>query len=109
MPQLNESNTATANAAGKAVCQVQPLRAFETWHVTNTSVQSTSTVNVPTVKLYRGSESPSSFLEGTYTGTFNATNTTIDLESGQRLLAVFENCDVGASCTVVVTGEKRGR
>jgi len=107
MPQLLESNSAVANSAGKAICQVQPLRAFERWHITNVGVQSTSTTKIPTCKLYRGSESPSSFIEGTYSAQFNSTADSIDLENGERLLAVFENCDVGATCTMFITGEKR--
>lgn len=106
---LLDANTATANAAGKATCQVQPLRAFESWKVTNTAVQSTSTTKVPTVKLYRGSESPSNFIEGSYSAQFNSSDTVIDLNNGERLLVVFENCDVGAVCTVSVSGEKVGR
>lgn len=106
---LLAADSRTADSTGKATCQVQPLRAFESWKITNTAVQSTSTVKVPTVKLYRGSESPSNFIEGTYTGTFNASNTVIDLNNGERLLAVFENADVGANCTISITGDKVGR
>lgn len=109
MPQLMESDTKPADATGKAVCQVQPLRAFERWHITNVSINSTSSVKVPTVKMYRGSESPSSFIDGSYVGTFNSTSDPIDLDNGQRLLCVFENADVGSSCCVVVTGMKIGR
>lgn len=109
MPQLSESNTAIADANGKATCQVQPLRAFEQWHITKVSVSSTSSVKVPTVKEYRGSESPSSFIDGSYVGTFNSSSDPIDLENGERLLLVFEGADVGSSCTVVVTGTKVGR
>lgn len=106
---LLDANSQVANSAGKATCQVQPLRAFESWRITNTAVQSTSSTKVPTVKLYRGSETPSNFIEGSYTGTFNASGTVIDLNNGERLLVVFENCDVGATCTVSVSGEKQGR
>lgn len=106
---LLDANTKVADSAGKAVCQVQPLRAFEYWHITNTAVQSTSSTKVPTVKLYRGSESPSNFIDGSYTATFNTSDTVIDLQNGERLLAVFENADVGSQCTVSVSGDKKGR
>lgn len=109
MAQLLASDIRTADATGKAVCQVQPLRAFESWRITTTAVQSTSTLLVPTVKLYRQSESPSTFIEGSYTGTFNSTSNEIELQNGERLLAVFEGADVGAQCSVSVTGEKVGR
>lgn len=104
---LDESKFAVADAAGKATVRLQPMRAFETWHITNTAVQSTSSVKIPTVKLYKGSETPSRFIEGSYTGTFNASDTVIDLPNGTALLAVFQNCDVGATCTVTLSGEAR--
>lgn len=106
---LLAADTRSADANGKAVCQVQPLRAFESWEISNTAVQSTSTVKIPTVKLYRGSESPSNFIEGSYSAQFNSSDSKIFLENGARLLAVFENADVGAVCTLSVTGEKVGR
>lgn len=102
---LDASNFAIADAAGKATVRLQPLRAFEKWHITNTSVQSTSTVKIPTVKVYKGSESASRFIEGSYTATFNGSNTVIDLENGVALLVVFEGCDVGARCTASITGD----
>jgi hypothetical protein len=105
MGSLQKSNTVAANAAGKAVCQVQPLRAFERWRITNLSVSSTSTNLVPTVKLYRNSETPSALIDGSYTGTFNSRSDETFLEVGERLLAVFEGSDVGALCTVTITGE----
>lgn len=108
MAQLLASDAKVADATGKATCVVQPLRAFESWEITNTAVQSTSTT-VPTVKVYRGSESPSSFIEGSYTATFNSSNSQIDLNNGERLLVVFEGCTPGASCSVSVSGNKVGR
>lgn len=105
---LLASDNKTADANGKAVCVVQPLRAFEDWHITNTAVQSTSAA-VPTVKVYKGGESPTNFIEGSYTAQFNASNTEIDLLNGERLLVVFEGATAGSSCSVSVTGEARGR
>lgn len=103
------SDIRTADANGRAVCSVQPLRAFEDWRVTLTSVQSSSTTKIPSVKLYRGSETPTQFLDGSYSAQFNSSSRQIDLRNGERLIAVFENCDVGATCSLNVTGEKQGR
>jgi hypothetical protein len=102
---LAASAFATADATGKATAKVQPLRAFERWHITNTSVQNSSTVKIPTVKLYKGAGSGSNFFEGSYSGVFNSTNTPITLESGQVLMAVWENGDANASCTLTIEGE----
>lgn len=99
----------TADANGKAICIVQPLRAFESWKITHIGVQSTSTTKIPSVKLYRGSETPTQFLEGSYSAQFNGTSRVYELRNGERLLAVFENNDVGATCSLNITGEKQGR
>lgn len=105
--ELYESATAVANAAGKAVCRLQPLRAFETWAIRSLSIISTSSVKIPTFKAYRGSETPSNFIGGTYSGQVNNDpNFNEDLPNGVALVGVFENCDVGASCTMIIKGAK---
>ncbi len=108
IPLGETSQPVAASAAGRAVVQVQPLRAFEVWDIANVSIQSTSTL-IPTFKLYRSSESPSTFIAGTYTATFNSRSEPIRLENGERLLGVFENCTPGATCVMTVTGSKSGR
>jgi hypothetical protein len=106
---LNESARAVADASGRAVATLQPMRAFERWRITRTAVQSDSTPEVPTCKIYRSMESPSTLVEGTYTGTLDSSDTEIVLENGERLLAVWEGATVGSNCTVTVSGERNGR
>jgi hypothetical protein len=106
---LDESANGTANAAGKATASLQPLRAFENWHVDSVSVFSTS-VLVSTFKVYRGSESPSTLIGGTYSGNLNSDPSfNKDVRNGERLLGVWEGCTPGAVCTMSVTGTKSGR
>lgn len=107
--ELLDASSRTADANGRAVCIIQPLRAFENWDVRKVSVRSTSSTLVPTFKLYRTSESPTNFLEGTYSAQFNSSDVNIELDNGDRLVGIFENADVGASCTMSATGTKRGR
>lgn len=104
--ELRESATATADANGRAVATVQPLRAFESWTITGITVQSTSSTKVPTAKVYRGAEAPSSIVDGTFTGTLDHTNDTVELSNGERLICVWENADAGASCTMTVKGRR---
>lgn len=103
---LYESATAIANAAGRAVAQLQPMRSFEQWKVISSTVQSTSSVLKPTAKLYRGSETPSTIIEGTYSGSLDSTDKSYKLRNGERVLAVWTGCDVGASCTLTIEGTK---
>lgn len=109
MGDLVEAANATANAAGRAVAKVQPLRAFETWEITGLSVSSSSVTLVPTARIYRGSETPSQFHSGTFSGNLDQSDTQLTLQNGEALVCVWEGADVGALCTFRVTGTKRGR
>lgn len=102
---LSESASAVAAADGIARVQMGPLRAFEAWDVRSTTVSSTSSTLVPTTRLYRGAEQASRLIDGTYTGTLDTTDTQYKLRSGDKVIAVFSGCDVGAQCTVTVEGE----
>lgn len=103
---LFESNTGTADATGRAVARVQPLRAFETWNVRRMAVSSTSSVLVPTARIYRGSENPSMLVDGTFTGNLDQSDTQLDLANGEALICVWSGADVGSKCTFTIQGEK---
>lgn len=103
---LYESATAIADANGRAVAQIQPMKAFERWRITRTGVQSTSTTKVPTARLYRGSETPSTFMEGSQSGNLDSTDTGYELRTGERILCVWSNNDVSAACTLTIEGSK---
>ena len=102
---LAESASAAADASGTARISLGPLRAFERWHVVSTTVTSTSSVLVPTAKVYRGAEAPSRLIGGTFTATLDTTDTAYDLRAGDKAVVVFSGCDVGAICTVTVEGQ----
>lgn len=101
---LFESATASAGADGIARVSLGPLRSLETWQVAATTVSSTSSTLSPTCKLYRGGEAPSNLFEGTFSGNLDTTDTPYTLRSGEKMLAVFEGCDVGSSCTITMRG-----
>lgn len=101
--ELFESAQATVNADGRSECRLQPLRAFETWTVTKMTVQSTS-VGQSQCRVYRGSESPSRLIEGTYSGNMDSSDTSIQLRNGESLLAVWTKADPGSVCTFTVEG-----
>lgn len=103
---LFESNTGIANAAGRAVARVQPLRAFETWDITRLAVSSTSSVLVPTARIYRGAETPSMLVDGTHTGNLDQSDTQLALANGEALICVWSGADVGSQCVFTVQGSK---
>lgn len=106
--ELREPGRATADATGRAVATVQPLRAFEYWSVQRLTVENTSSVNVPLCKVYRGSIAPTNLVDGTYTGTFDVSelSTPLTIQNGELLLAEWTGCDVGSQCTFTVTGSR---
>lgn len=103
---LFETDTGVADANGRAVARVQPLRAFETWDIRRMAVSSTSSTLVPTARIYRGSENPSMLVDGTHTGTLDQSDTQLSLANGEALICVWEGADVGSQCTFTVQGDK---
>lgn len=100
---VEESATAVADANGRAVVRLGPSRAMEKWSITNTAVQSTS-VDTATFKLYRGSESTSRFIEGTYAGGQDNSNTAYTLQNGEPAVGVWTGATIGATCTMTISG-----
>lgn len=109
MAPLYESTTVIADAAGKAIARLQPMRAFERWHVTRVTVSSTSSVKIPTIKEYLGAENPSAMIDNSYNGQLNHSDCDIHVPNGTPLLMVWENGDVGARCVYTIEGERLGR
>lgn len=106
---LYESGRGTVASNGKASITLQPLRAFERWHIRKYSIQCVSPLAVgastPICKVYRGSEDPTRLIEGTFNGTLNSSDTDITLETGEIILAVWTGGDVNAQCSFTLQGE----
>jgi len=109
---LRQSLSAPVPANGQARVTLQPLRAFEVWEITRMTVTNTSTVLVPTCRVYRGSVTPSAIVDGTFTGTMDTSAVSMRLENGEMLIAVWEGtavgtpgADVGSVCTFTLEGE----
>lgn len=102
---LSESGIADAN--GRAVARISNLVAFEWWKVTRWTVSSTSTAETE-ARVYRNHESPSNFIEGTYSGRQDASDTNQVIGSGEHLVCVWSGATVGSRCVFTINGE-RGR
>lgn len=103
---LFEGNSATADANGRAVIRLGPHTAFEQWQVKRITIQSTSTTLIPTCKIYRGAEARTRLIDGTFTGTFDHSDTDLPLRTGEELVAVWETGDAGHVATLTVEGTK---
>lgn len=109
MAELFDSKTGVADASGKAILDLVPLRSFEKWIITRMTIHSTSTTLVPTCKVYRGSETPSRMVDNSASGSLDHSDTHLQLNTGEHLIVVFEGADVGSQCTIVIEGTTEGR
>lgn len=104
---LYQSAQAVADANGVAIAVMGPYQAFEKWQTQSVTVNSTSATLVPKASHYRGQQAPSRLINGTYSGNFDTDpDFKVLLQSGEQFITVWENCDPGSQCAVVVTGEK---
>jgi hypothetical protein len=103
---MHESGSGIVSAAGRASVTLQPLQAFERWHVTRMTVSTSGTTLVPTAKVYRNAEAPTNLIDGSHTGTLDHSDTNIVLQTGEALVCVFEGATPGARSTFTIEGEK---
>lgn len=101
------SESAVVDASGRAVARISNLVAFERWTVTRWTVSSTSTTETE-ARVYRNQESPSNFVEGTYSGRQDASDTNQAIGSGEHLVCVWSGATPGSRCVFTINGE-RGR
>lgn len=102
---LRESANGTVNSSGRAEARLQPLRAFERWQISRMTIQSSSSILVPTCKVYKGAETASNLVDGSHTGTLDHSDTNMLLQNGELLLFVWEGADIGSVCTATVEGK----
>lgn len=103
---LFQSESGIADANGRAVVRISNLVAFEQWTVTRWTVSSTSTAETE-ARVYRDQESPSNFIEGTYSGRQDASDTNQSIGSNEHLVCVWSGATVGSRCVFTINGERR--
>jgi hypothetical protein len=74
------------------------------WLVRRTSVKTSTAVKQPTATLYRGGVSDAAFLEGSFSGANDASDTVHLMQPGELLYCVWSGGDAGARATLVVSG-----
>ncbi len=102
---LWESGNATVDAAGRAMVRIANLVAFEQWTVKQWTVSNTGDSETE-ARVYRNQESPSTFLEGTYSGRQDASNTDQRFQSGEAVVCVWRGATPGSRCVFSLSGEK---
>jgi hypothetical protein len=102
---------ATADASGIATARIGPKGPRQRWVIQTISIQATGTTR-PDAYLYRGEPGTGTLIATSrlrattpYTddGTFS-----IALYGGEYVSCQFRGCSAGATCTMVVEGERSG-
>ena len=102
---LHEFVQATADSNGRAAAEIGPHRYGERWEI-ELIYTSTNSIQQSRLKVYRGVESESARILGSYSGNDDtASGGTTKLQAGERLLFVWTNADPGALCTARLEGE----
>lgn len=73
------------------------------WVIVHNSVSVSSNVNEPTAKVYLNGVSPAGFIEGSYTGSNDASDTRIVAREGDQLSCVWAGGDAGARASWYLT------
>jgi len=75
------------------------------WTVRHLSINTSTAVKEPTFRLYLDLVSPTSLLEGSYSGSQDSSDTVHTVQGGQLLIGVWAGGDAGAVATMLVSGE----
>lgn len=103
---LHEFAQATADASGRAVAYAGPEKFGDQWDVSLINTNTTSTAQTE-LRVYRGVESDTTRLIGTYSGNNDTASGSkpITVRAGDKLVFVWTGADVGSICTARIEGE----
>lgn len=103
---LLEYVQATADADGRAVASTGPAKYGESWDVSLINTNTTSTAQSQLI-VYRGVESNSTRILGTYSGNNDTAGggSNIKIPAQDKLVFVWTGCDVGSICTARIEGD----
>lgn len=92
--------TLDANGNGQVILTPPGIN----WQIETTSVSVTTSVKQPVFQMYRNSVSPSSFLQGSYSGALDSSDTGIYVFTGQTIIGVWTGGDVGSIAVLRLEG-----
>jgi hypothetical protein len=97
------ANSAALDAAGAGLVQLFPPGAGDLV-VTLQTVSTSTATKVPTANVYRNAVTQANFVEGSYTGSNDSSNTRVVLHAGESLICVWAGGDAGARATYRISG-----
>lgn len=99
--QFTRSVSGVLDAAGGLQVDISPTGGD--WVIKRNSVFVSSNTAEPTARIYRNSISQAGFVEGSYTGSNDTSDTRIVAQQGDTLSCVWAGGDVGARATWSLT------
>jgi hypothetical protein len=106
---LDAAAYVTLDNNGDGVASIGPRHPGVTWRVTKAAVSTDTNDLIPNCRLYLGTVSPGSLLDGTVNGSQDSTDLDITLECGESLTAHWTAGDPGRRATLSVFGIKTVR
>lgn len=103
--ELIESRSAKFDGEGRAAVIVEPQRSYETWHIVQTHIHTSSPTQTQ-FTIYRDAEEPGNIFEGTALGNSDESDSELDLRAGQRLIYVWREGTSGEIATVTLRGTR---
>ncbi|WP_088289832.1 hypothetical protein [Kineosporia sp. A_224] len=103
--RFNLAGQVKLDAAGGGQVTLSPPGTIPGWIVNLTSINVTTRNAEPTFKLYRGNVMPLNFLEGSYSGSQDSSNSVLRVAPGEALVGVWEGGDPGATASLHCSGE----
>lgn len=102
---LSTSVSAKFNASGKAVVTTGPTRNNQAWRITRITTIINSSNGSELLRLYRSSETPSNYLDGSKQAAQDVSETNITLSSLETMLFVWSGGTPGNTAYATITGE----
>lgn len=103
---LDQTVQTTLDGSGNGIVAFGPSFHQEEWSVNRTAVLTSSaaitTAAIPQVQVYVAGR----FIDGTYTGSNNSSDTSYQVRSGQQIQVTFLGGQPGDMATVTVSGDK---
>lgn len=102
---LLESFQTTVTANGEAWIEGKgPTQYGEIWRIESTQCLVQGSVNEARLRIYRNGRTQ--LVEGTYSGNQDTSNTTFELQSGEKLSYFFSGADVGSIAIITLQGKR---
>ncbi len=105
--QFRDSAQVVLDASGNGSVRLGPGRHGVQWIIRRIGVQTSTDTTVPIAKVYRGNIGESTFITGTFVGSFDVDDgLNEELDNGEFLTIAWTGGDAGATATATWSGDE---